>query len=267
MVDVNKPVTNPDLVTAIKRVSEENTTESKNKMIDEVLKAHFLSPVTIEPKPIGHNDNGVTTLKENTTISFNMLVNTDNSSYYPAFTDWNELVKWQKNENQQTLITTFDDFASMILKGESAGFVINPHGKSVIFNRELISHIASEIMRRKQGGVVEQTITKDTQILLGQPKNYPDKLISAISTQLKKMSNVKTAYLFLMIKPENNEQSYLIAVEFDGDRRTVFDSIGKAAIQYLNGMYLDIVPATESFVADSIKNTEPFYRKKRFGIF
>ena len=80
------------------------------------------------------------------------------------------------------------------------------------------------------------------------------------------MENVKAAYLFLMRLPENNEQSYLIAVDFDGDMRAVFDSIGKAAVQYLNEMYLNIVPATESLVANSIKSMEPFYKRNQIII-
>lgn len=43
MIDVNKPVTNPELCNAIKIMQETNTVDSKNKMVDAVIKAYFLS--------------------------------------------------------------------------------------------------------------------------------------------------------------------------------------------------------------------------------
>lgn len=208
MIDVNKPVTNPSLVEAIKNMNENNTKEKQDKVIDEVMKAHFISPVNISPAPSSSSNNNEVVLKEKTTISFNIIEDTNNQKFFLAFTDWDELGKWHINENQQTLIVTFDDLAAMILdeKGNSDGFVINPFGHNITFNKSMILNLKNEKERRNNGGVVEQIVEKDTPVQLGQPRVYPKVMTNAISDYLKRQRNVKAAYLQLMIK--EGEQSY-----------------------------------------------------------
>ena len=85
MVDVNTPVTNPDLVRAISDMRQNNSPEKQNRMMDEVLKAHFITPVNVSPEPKhdhcdcddhhhcgchDHHHDHTTEFKEGTTISF-----------------------------------------------------------------------------------------------------------------------------------------------------------------------------------------------------
>lgn len=230
------------------------------------MKAHFISPVNISPVPSSSENNEVV-LKEDTTISFNIIEDTNNQKFFLAFTDWEELGKWHKGENQQTLIVTYDDLAAMILdeKGNSDGFVINPYGQNIIFNKSMILGLTNEKERRKNGGVVEQVVEKDTTVQLGQPLVYPQEMINAISDYLKTQKKVKAAYLQLMIK--QGEQSYLIIVDFEGEKRKLFDGIGSVAMKCLNDMYIDLIPYDSEFGRNACSNVEPFYKKKKFGIF
>lgn len=267
MVDVNKPVTNPELCNAIKIMQETKTVDSKNKMVDAVIKAHFLSPVAIDLTP-NDSENGVITLTEDTSISFNMLTDSNGKTFYPVFTDWNALKEWQKKEAQQTIVTTFADLSSIVLKNKQCdGFAINPNSDNVIFDSVFIQHITNVLERKKSDEMVEITIEKETKVILAQPKDYPQEMVDAISEKLKKISCVNAAYLFLMIKPDNDEQSYLVAVDYNGDKQEVYDSIGKTSLPFLKNMYLYVVPATDGFVVNSVKNSKPFYKKKLFGIF
>ena len=267
MVDVNTPVTNPDLVLAIKEMQRNNTTETQDRMINEVMKAHFISPVNISPVPAPSDEAGKVVLKESTTISFNMIANSADQQFFLAFTDWDELGKWRKSENQQTLIMTFDDYAAMVLdeKGNSDGFVINPYGGNIVFNKDMVKVLRDEKERRAKGGVVEQVVKKDTTVQLGQPRVYPEELVKTISDYLKNQKNVKAAYLQMMIK--DGEQSYLVVVDFSGDRRILFDGIARAAMSQLNGMFIDLVPYDSEFGRNAANNVEPFYKRKKFGLF
>jgi hypothetical protein len=267
MVDVNKPVTNPELVTAIKVMKENNTKENQDNVINKVMEAHFISPVLISPVQGTTSGSNEVVLKENTTINFSMIENTANQQFFLAFTDWEELGKWQKNKNQQTLIMTFDDLASMILHkgGNSEGFVINPFSENIVFNKAMIGTLMEEKERHANGGVIEQVVNKDTTVQLGEPRVYPKEMVNAISNYLKKQKNVQAAYLQLMIK--EGEQSYLVIVDFSGDRRILFDGIANVAMSHLKGMYIDLIPYDSDFGLNAAKNIEPFYKKKKFGIF
>ncbi len=280
MVDVNTPITNPELVKAINDMQQDNSPEKQDRMIDEVMKAHFITPVTVSPEPEHHHDHcdchdhhhhdhcdchdhdhDHTTLKEGTTISFFAIKDSAGQAFFLAFTDWDELYKWQNNEHQQTLIVTFDDISGMLLQENSRwdGFVINPYGESIVFDIADVKALKAEKEKRANGGVVEQVIEKETIVQLGEPLVYPGDMLKAICAHLKKKKNVKAAYLRLMMK--DDEQSYLVVVDFTGDRRETFDGIGKAAWEHLNGMYIDLVPFDTDFGRQAAAGVEPFYRR------
>lgn len=82
MIDVNKPVTNPKLDTAIKQMSENNTKENQDHVIDEVMKAHFISPVVISPAPGQPGSNNQVLLKQDTAINFSIIENTTNQKFF-----------------------------------------------------------------------------------------------------------------------------------------------------------------------------------------
>lgn len=49
MVDVNKPVTNPELVKRIEILMKDYSLYNERLFLDELMKANFLAPVSIEP--------------------------------------------------------------------------------------------------------------------------------------------------------------------------------------------------------------------------
>lgn len=272
MIDINKPVTNPDFVLAMKTMKDNNTGENQDHMIDEMMKAHFITPAIISPQPDQEKESQEVVLKEKTTISFHIIQNTENQNFFMAFTDWEELRKWQDNENQQVIIVTFDDLAGMILNeaSDSSGYVINPFGESVIFTRPMVEALKIEKERRAninpaENEVIEQVIEKDTQVLLGEPKDYPHQMMDAISTQLKKIKQVEAGYMRLMVK--DSEESYLMILDFQGEKEPIFGAVATAAKPFLNGKFIDMVEAKSSFGQNAIKDVIPFYKKKKFGIF
>lgn len=261
MIDINTPVTNPKLLCAIAEMQENNNAETQNKMIYEMMQSHFLIPAQIMPPPQQSDASGEITLKKDTLIEFSMMTSTDEKSFYSAFTDWEELKKWKDNENQQTFILTFDDYAAMIDRNDSAaGFVINPCGGNIIISREMI-----DALRRQNSHVVERVIEKETKVMLGEPRIYPTDMIEAITKKLHTLKQVKAAWLRLLVK--ENEQSWLLVLDFAGDKRAMFDNVAFSAQPYLNGMYLDMVSYDDSFGQSAIADVKPFYKKKIFGIF
>ena len=267
MIDINKPVTNPRLIEAINKMREMNTNESQDEVINEVMHANFIAPVDISPIPNSAGDSNTTVLEQDTTIGFQMIENIENQKFFLVFTDWEELGKWRKVEGQQTLILRFEDLASMVLdeNGSADGFVINPYSHNVPFSQAMVLALKNEVERRKNGGVVEQVVKKDATVQLGQPRVYPTELTQAISTYLKKQANVKAAYLQLMVKDE--EQSFLVVVDLDGDEQKIFDGIGQVAMNHLNGMFIDLIPFDSDFGRKATHDIEPFYRKKKGWIF
>ena len=146
MEDMNKPVTNPELLAAVERMNREYSRESREAVLDLVISsAQFLAPVTIVPgKEPGGSD---------TQIQFQLLPNQTGQPFFPAFTSWEELRKFCGPKNQQTLLLTFDDYARMVLQdNRAAGFVIDPFGCCLSFERPMMEYL----VQRKQLRTIPQ---------------------------------------------------------------------------------------------------------------
>lgn len=130
---------NQALRAAVERMARENSRESREAVLDTVISsARFLAPVNIlspgdAAAPVG----------EGAALQFQLLPNQDGQPFFPAFTGWEELRKLCGPKNQQTLLLAFDDYAAMILRdNRGAGFVIDPFGCCLSFDRAMVAHLA-----------------------------------------------------------------------------------------------------------------------------
>lgn len=257
MIDVNKPVTNPELVEIMNRFLNEKNAENEVVLIEKITQAHFLTPIIIE----GEIENGTT--KEGTTISFKMLTNNSGESFFMAFTDWEELGKWSK-EKEETLISTYEDFKSMVENDTQRvkGFVINPYGQNIVITPELIQYFS----QRKSEIVINKDI--DTNVKLGQPANYPDEMVKALSKFFKENREVESAYLFLAHMEGEEKPNLLFIIDFTGEKATLFPRVAAIAQSYLGkDEYIDLIPLNTDFGKNATKNATPFYKRKNWSLF
>ena len=140
MEDMTKPLENPQLLAAVEQMNRENSRESREAVLDLVISsARFLAPVTILP-PEAEG--------AGTSVQFQLLPNQEGQPYFPAFTGWPELRKLCGPKNQQALVLSFDDYAAMILRdGRGAGFVVDPFGCCLSFDRAMVEHL---VRRREE---------------------------------------------------------------------------------------------------------------------
>ena len=244
-------INNKELINSINVMKEEKTLEAQNKVITEVLKAKFLCPVILESAPKG---GGRIDINKDTKIQFSIIKTTDGKNYLIAFTSDEEVHKWQTNKVQQSIIYTFEDYAVIATNNENLdGFIIDPKGCNLVFTKEMIKEIKASITR-------ESVVEKDTQVELGIPKDYPTELVQKLKDLFTNISDIKRAYLQLMVKDE--AMSYLVLIDADGNEKEHFNTIASAAIPFLNGMPLNLAPLNTEFGQKAIENFEPFYVKE-----
>ena len=254
MVDVNKPIENPKLVAALEAFRGSPNVDTEAFFFEELRSANFLF---ILEKGLVHDEpdsEGMITLKKETIISFPMFSNPDGHPLFFGFTDWPSLYAWREQENQQTLIVTFEDVAGMVLRDgfECSGFVINPSTHDFLIPREIIAHVSGRPSKYK--------VEKDTKVLLGVPNEYPKELVEAVSKKLEEIEEVSCAWLLLMKRDE--QESYLIILEHNGDRDTISQIVGNTALKYTQkGMFVDIITTNQEFGANAVKNQIPFFKR------
>ncbi|WP_295352331.1 enhanced serine sensitivity protein SseB [uncultured Succinivibrio sp.] len=271
-IDVNKPVENPELSKLLNEYNRTDNEEKRNNLLDYIaqefaLNSHLLSVIKVDDNTIVEK-NGQKYFKEDSKISFVQFTSDDNQVFFPAFTDWKELRKGDrfKNEYIKTLILSFDDYYAMV-KDSGAGVVINPFSHNLVFSNGNLQYMKQrkDIVEK---GHSEISVKEDTQVMLGEPKIYPDAMVKALTEHSKKVKEIKSIWLKLMIR--NEEQSYLLVVDFAGDRKKIFSGLADAARDYLpSRMYIDIVPYNDDFGRKAAENSKPFYQRKHklFGLF
>ena len=128
---------NAPLLQAIARMQTENSRESREAVLDIVIsQAQFLAPADIVPETEG----------KEAAVRFQLLTNQEGQPFFPAFTGWEELRKLCGPKNQQVLLLSFSDYAGMILRdNRAAGFVIDPFGCCLSFDRAMVGHLADRL--------------------------------------------------------------------------------------------------------------------------
>lgn len=269
--EINRPIMNPTLVCAANNFFQGLNTNRVNRdmeatMFKELYHGKYLMPLDTSKMNLEktNESNGESIIKEKSIMQFPCIRNTENKNFYPLFTDWNEFRRFDREQKFSGNIVTFNDIKFFI--DQADGIVINPYGANIILKKEMIPTIESIGKGLPQDKVMrEQVAEKDTKVMLGEPAEYPKEMIDAICNYLKTNKKVTAAYLRLMVK--DNVQSYLIVVDFTGDKNEVFSGIADAGSPYSNGKYLDFVALSSDFGKNAVKNLDPFYQKKKFRIF
>lgn len=265
--DVNKPLTNPVLSELLNRWESANSQDEDavNAIIEEIAKevalnARFLSVVNLEEASTKISEDTVV-LNKDTRVSFPCFRTDDGRAFFPVFTDWDELRKGEelKNAFVKTMILSFDDYYDLV-KDNSAGIVINPFGANFVLSNENIRHMKAR--KEQQAQAEAHVLQKDTQILLAEPKEYPQEMVNAVCAHARQLPQIKAIWLKLMVM--NGEQSFLFVVDHTGDRQAVFDGIGHVASAYLpQGMCINMVPRDDSFGQGVAEENVPFYQQQK----
>ncbi|MGN0597261.1 MAG: enhanced serine sensitivity protein SseB [Ruminiclostridium sp.] len=253
-------IKNDALIAAFEAMRAETNDKTKTDFFNEVRKATYVTSAILDKLPQKRAD-GSFKIEPDTTISFKLIQNKNGDKYFPAFTDLNELRKSPDSKESQAVTVSFADYTRFLANNtvDAKGIVINPFTQNIIIPKEIIQQIAGAKMVTT---VKEMRIDKPTSIQLGAPNKQPVEMLDKIKNLLVHNKNVAAAYLRLM--KMNEVFSFLIIVDFEkGEDKSVYEDIAKAAVPYLNGIHIQMIPKDSELGRKATENVEPFYTKKR----
>lgn len=261
--EVQKPLLNPQLVSAADNFFQamafkRPTRELEEKMFIEVYNAKYLlpfDPSQLDTSPENIVD-GKLIIKDKSQLRIPLITNSEDKKFFAFFTDWIEFRKFDKQKKLSGNIVSFADLK--YFSNKSDGIVINPFGFNLILNENMINVIESVATGKQEINIQKVTADKDTKVMLGTPKTMPTDMLEAISKCLENHSEVKEAYLRLMSK--DNVESWLIVIDFEGDKNALFGDIAKSALAYSKGKNIDFIKLGSEFSRNAVKDTEPFYK-------
>ena len=264
-----KPITNPELVEALKALHQENTPQNQGKVLGLVVeRAVFLTPAVVTPAP--QQPGQADSARKQATIQFQLITTKDGRPFFPAFTDVDELRKFAGQKPVQSVMLRFDDYVSLIQRNEKAcGFVVNPLGLSLTLDRKTVESLAAKKkevaqlrqQRQQQAAYSQETIEKDAQVMVGDPDEVPQAMLDAVAQMAQGREDIRTLWLRQMIRPDGTP-SLIIVVDHTGAQAEVFEAVAEAARPHFGRLPVDMLPYGTSFAEAATEGVAPFFRRE-----
>ncbi len=148
VIDVNKPVTNPDLKGAFQNFAQYKTEQNFAKALSELKRANFLVLINQDEMVISKTpEDGITTMMEGSVIKFLQTSDEKGNPFMPIFTDWKEIDQWLTDRKDiASLIMPSDQAFKFVLNDSTVlGLVINPCSDRWNMSKEQINNFLNEV--------------------------------------------------------------------------------------------------------------------------
>jgi hypothetical protein len=186
----------------------------------------------------------------------------DGKTWLPIFTSLERVEQYIRADSSYVQLKAKDFFE--ITRGAfvflNPGF---PYGKE-FFPQEVEQLLDGSIFQPAQTYTTQQ----NTQILLGQPAEYPRELVKALAAYFEKNPRVNKAYLAQYHNPSADEKPHLlIAIDGKGDWQQLLGDAGMIASELIGkGEVIDFMHLDNSSLSKTItKQSQPFYKKSFLG--
>ncbi len=222
------------------------------QMLEEVLNGSYIVPMQLQ-QPQGVQAEGVIPAGSRM-IFANLADNRDQTSWLPAFTDWDEFEKIYDKKQWNGSVMTYEDLCAV---SAESGIVVNPAGvnfRITAGNKKAIEQFKEE----EQKGT---TLEKE-QVVVVPMTQYPSQLINAASSCMNCMPEVRRGYVIQILY--KNEPHYLIVVDYLGDSDKVFGELYKNLPNEVNGIRV-LLHEADAVGLELVKNVRPFFKRGLFG--
>ena len=132
-----KAIENPELIAAIKKHYENNTDQSADELLPQLIKAKYLAAIMNENIVINE---GV--MQKGSTFDLGFIKDDQNRTLLPIFTDWIHL---NKSASAKSGLVMSAEWAFSMGKDDFDGVVINHTGLALPIYKKLLIHLLNLI--------------------------------------------------------------------------------------------------------------------------
>ncbi|MCG8405817.1 MAG: SseB family protein [Phycisphaerales bacterium] len=146
-VDLDTPVTNPELVKAVDVFAVEQGPEQLEALLTALTQAVFLIATLMDEAKFAINkDQGSGTMEKGSRIKILEVEGPNGERVLPLFTDWDEIRKFT-DQQVSTLVMPASQAWSFALQNYGAA-VVNPGGKALPLDRAQVTELAQHSQAR-----------------------------------------------------------------------------------------------------------------------
>ncbi|MBR4622631.1 MAG: SseB family protein [Ruminococcus sp.] len=151
-------IDNSELVSAIKDMRADFKPETQNRVINLALRSAFFLPGIVKKQGTGlvqGNDGKVSFEKTPPQVTFLMIKNEERGTFFPAFTDREECLRFKSEREFSVVMLRFADLANLCERSgdqgqQVNGFVINPYSEALPFTNEILQNIKDYFTKQKK---------------------------------------------------------------------------------------------------------------------
>lgn len=148
----NNNIKNPELVEAIAEMRKDFNPQTQNKVINVALRATFLVPAIVEKNTqlVADAENHVK-FEDKPQAKFLLITNKEKGTFFPVFTDPEELAKFKTDMDYKPFAMRFGDIAALTEKTPTVqGFIINPMHENLPFTQDMLASIKNTLAKIRQ---------------------------------------------------------------------------------------------------------------------
>ena len=180
--------------------------------------------------------------------TFPLLDVKERGKMFPVFSSYEAFEK-SPLPKDKARIMSFSEIDKIVKNsgGQIAGIIINPHGKSMIFQ-----HNGAKPAEKSSGGDMK----------LMKPASVPESIAAALHGFFTASGNVYSAYILWAQKESDLAPHLFIVIDFDGNREEFFPKVAEAIRPCLkSGDNVEMAKADFKLLTAAEKLVKPIYKK------
>lgn len=240
---------------------EKRVTENLENIARELVEnATYLVPAEIPGEPVKEKD-GSLSVHASTNINFVIFSLNNGRKYLPVFSDMEQVEKWSgKADNVHMFTMDFEHVAHILQQmEEDVGMVLNPYTDNLMMKRAMVMKWY-ETFQIAKNGHANHAIPVEMAGSAYALNPYPFQLSNTVCEAAKNVPSINA--LWLRGIKFNEEHSYLLVVDFTGDRQTALAPLGEAAKKFIGGKPLHIVQRDDGFGGKVVEGITPIYTRE-----
>lgn len=251
---------NDELKEAIQAFQADENPDSVKHLMDVLTSTRLLAPAQWDKEPI-QNEQGQMVFEPNTKFQLLIIQTDKNECYFPMFTDMEELRKWDKDAQIESLVMDFDQYIPFVEMGvkDVKGIVINPYGECLPFDSDFL--ISLHKQRKGMVNITENTLAEGERVNLRDPVRNVEKLVDKLCELAQEDDRIQKVYLRERLV-KNKPSHWFVVVEMEQEDPKIFQKIGEGCKPVNFGKDIEFAFTNSMVGLDVARETQPIYEKK-----
>ncbi len=243
-----------EALSALRQNENEVTIERMNTCL---ISGQLIAPAQWDKPPV-ENENGQMVFEPDTKFQLLVIADDQGNYYFPMFTSMEELRKWDKNNETESLVMTFEQYLPFIemSKNDVFGIVLNAYSENVPISCQYILDLNADRLKN----LTEHQVTSDELFDLRDPVGKVDDLRQSLIGVGQHYSEIKAIYLKERLV-KNQPSHWFIVVDMVPENPKLFQILGESARPYAKGKGIEFLFASTPEGKKIVQENQGIYQE------